>query len=194
MFQSSFLNFFSRVHPAVPAVVFVPVVGLMVYLGVDGGLSGLTVAGLFALGLFIWTLTEYWLHRLVFHWEPRFRGGDRLHFIIHGVHHDHPNDKLRLVMPPAVSIPLAGLFLGLFVLIGGTPGAYPAFGGFILGYLAYDYTHYYLHHAVPKTQLGKRLREQHMRHHFQDHRFGFGVSTPLWDAVFRTLPRRRRAS
>ncbi len=27
---------------------------------------------------------------------------------------------------------------------------------------------------------------------FQDHRFGFGVSSPLWDAVFRTLPRRRR--
>ena len=194
MFQSSFLNFFSRVHPAVPAVVFVPVVCLMVYLGVDGGMSGLAVAGLFLLGLFIWTLTEYWLHRLVFHWEPRFRGGDRLHFIIHGVHHDHPNDKLRLVMPPAVSIPLAGLFLLGFVLIGGTPEAYPAFGGFILGYLAYDYTHYYLHHAVPKTKLGKRLREQHMRHHFQDHRFGFGVSTPLWDAVFRTLPRRRRPS
>ena len=194
MFQSSFLNFFSRVHPAVPAVVFVPVIALMVYLAADGGLGALTIVGLFALGLFIWTLTEYWLHRLVFHWEPRFRGGDRLHFIIHGVHHDHPNDKLRLVMPPAVSIPLAGLFLGLFVLIGGTPEAYPAFGGFIAGYLVYDYTHYYLHHAVPKTDLGKRLREQHMRHHFQDHRFGFGVSSPLWDAVFRTLPRRRRPS
>ena len=37
-----------------------------------------------------------------------------MHFIIHGVHHDHPNDKLRLVMPPAVSIPLAALFFGAF--------------------------------------------------------------------------------
>ena len=52
--------------------------------------------------------------------------------------------------------------------------------------------HYYVHHFVPKSQLGKKLREQHMRHHFQDHRFGFGVSSPLWDVVFRTLPRRRR--
>ena len=114
-----------------------------------------------------------------------------MHFIIHGIHHDHPNDKLRLVMPPAVSIPLAALFFFGFTLIFGTPEAYPLFGGFIAGYLVYDYTHYYVHHFVPKSKLGKKLREQHMRHHFQDHRFGFGVSSPLWDAVFRTLPRRR---
>ena len=44
---------------------------------------------------------------------------------------------------------------------------------------------------MPKTKLGKRLREQHMRHHFQDHRYGYGVSSPLWDVVFRTLPRKR---
>jgi sterol desaturase/sphingolipid hydroxylase (fatty acid hydroxylase superfamily) len=116
-----------------------------------------------------------------------------MHFIIHGVHHDHPNDRLRLVMPPGASIPLAALFLGLFVLVFGTPLAFPLFAGFIAGYLVYDYTHYWLHHFVPKSALGKRLREQHMRHHFQDHRFGFGVSSPIWDAVFRTLPRNRRS-
>ena len=31
-----------------------------------------------------------------------------------------------------------------------------------------------------------------MRHHFQDHRYGYGVSSPLWDVVFRTLPHKRR--
>jgi sterol desaturase/sphingolipid hydroxylase (fatty acid hydroxylase superfamily) len=99
---------------------------------------------------------------------------------------------MRLVMPPGASIPLATLFFGLFWLIFGIPTGLPLFAGFLIGYLAYDYTHYYLHHAVPKTEAGKRLREQHMRHHFQDHRYGYGVSTPLWDAVFRTLPRTRR--
>ena len=49
-----------------------------------------------------------------------------------------------------------------------------------------------MHHFVPKSKLGKRLREQHMRHHFQDHRYGYGVSSPLWDVVFRTLPRKRK--
>ena len=50
-----------------------------------------------------------------------------------------------------------------------------------------------MHHHVPKTKLGKRLREQHMRHHFQDHRYGYGVSSPLWDVVFRTLPQKPAA-
>lgn len=191
LFDSRFLDFFSRVHPSIPALIFVPVVAYGAYLGVDGGYTSLQTVGLLLVGLLIWTLTEYWLHRLVFHWEPDHPLGSRIHFIMHGVHHDHPNDRLRLVMPPAVSIPLAALFLAVFALAFGVPAAYPAFAGFIAGYLIYDYTHYHLHHHVPRTAAGKRLREQHMRHHFQDHRYGYGVSSPLWDAVFRTLPARR---
>jgi dihydroceramide fatty acyl 2-hydroxylase len=194
LFDNRLLDFFSRIHPSVPAIIFVPVVGVGIWLGVDGGYGALAVIGFVALGLLIWTLTEYWLHRLFFHWEPKFRGGDRLHFIIHGVHHDHPNDAMRLVMPPAVSVPLAALFLGLYVLAFGTPHAFPAFAGFILGYLTYDYMHYHLHHHVPRTNFGKRLRTHHMRHHFQDHRYGFGVSSPLWDAIMGTLPRTRKAA
>jgi sterol desaturase/sphingolipid hydroxylase (fatty acid hydroxylase superfamily) len=45
---------------------------------------------------------------------------------------------------------------------------------------------------VPKTKFGKQIRTHHMRHHFQDHRYGFGVSTPLWDAIMQTMPRRRK--
>jgi sterol desaturase/sphingolipid hydroxylase (fatty acid hydroxylase superfamily) len=194
LFESEFLNFFSRVHPSIPALVFVPVIAMMEWLGADRGYVVWELALYSLAGAAIWTLTEYWLHRLLFHWEPDNAFGHRMHFIIHGIHHDHPNDKLRLVMPPAVSIPLAALFLGLFVLIFGTPLAFPVFAGFIAGYLVYDYTHYYVHHAVPKSKFGKRLREHHMRHHFQDHRYGYGVSSPAWDAVFRTLPRRRKQS
>ena len=193
LFESDFLNFFSRVHPAIPAVVFVPVVVATEWLGAARGLAAWELALLTLGGVGIWTLTEYWLHRLVFHWEPDNTFGRRMHFIIHGIHHDHPNDKLRLVMPPAVAIPLAALFCGAFALLFGTPAVYPLFAGFIAGYLLYDYTHYYLHHFVPKSNLDKRLREHHMRHHFQDHRYGFGVSSPLWDVVFRTLPRKRRS-
>ncbi len=193
LFESRFLDFFSRVHPAVPAVIFIPVIAVCVALGIEHGTGAAASVGLFAAGLLIWTLAEYWLHRIVFHWEPDHPLGRRFHFIMHGVHHDHPNDRLRLVMPPGASIPLAALFLGLFYLAFGAPIYLPAFAGFILGYLIYDYTHYYLHHIVPTTRLGKRLREHHMRHHFQDHRYGYGVSSTLWDHVFRTTPKRRRA-
>ena len=194
LFDNAFLNFFSRVHPSIPAIVFVPVVVAMEWLGADRGYGPLQLAGLTLAGLGIWTLTEYWLHRLLFHWEPDNNFGRRMHFIIHGVHHDHPNDRMRLVMPPAVSIPLAFLFFIGFSAIFGTPAAYPLFAGLIMGYLAYDYMHYHQHHHTPKTAIGKQLRAAHMRHHFQDHRYGYGVSSPLWDFVFRTLPRSRKAS
>jgi dihydroceramide fatty acyl 2-hydroxylase len=192
LFQSRFLDFFSRIHPSVPALIFGPVIAGLIALGAREDLGALSIVLLVAAGLLLWTLAEYWLHRKIFHWDPDHPIGHRLHFIIHGVHHDHPNDRLRLVMPPGASIPLALLFFGLFWLDFGLPTAYPLFAGFLVGYLMYDYTHYYLHHVVPKSKLGKRLREQHMRHHFQDHRYGFGVSSPLWDVVFRTLPRIRR--
>ena len=193
LFQSRFLDFFSRIHPSVPALIYGPVIAALIVLGARDGQGALTVVALALAGLLLWTLSEYWLHRKIFHWDPDHPIGHRLHFIIHGVHHDHPNDRLRLVMPPGASIPLAALFFGLFWLVFGLPTAYPLFAGFLVGYLVYDYTHYYLHHFVPKSDLGKQLREQHMRHHFQDHRYGFGVSSPLWDVVFRTLPRTRRA-
>jgi dihydroceramide fatty acyl 2-hydroxylase len=192
LFKSRFLDFFSRIHPAVPALIYGPVIGVLVVLAARDGLGALEIVLLVVAGFLLWTLSEYWLHRKVFHWDPDHPIGHRLHFIIHGVHHDHPNDRMRLVMPPGASIPLAALFFGLFWLVFGLPTALPLFAGFLIGYLMYDYMHYYLHHVVPRSKLGKRLREQHMRHHFQDHRYGYGVSSPLWDVVFRTLPRTRR--
>jgi sterol desaturase/sphingolipid hydroxylase (fatty acid hydroxylase superfamily) len=194
LFESRFLDFFSRVHPSIPAIIFVPAIAIFIAAGVDRGYGVVGTVLLLGLGLLVWTLTEYWLHRLVFHWEPDHPLGSRIHFIMHGVHHDHPNDRLRLVMPPAVSVPLAAAFFGLFTLVFGSPVVFPTFAGFLIGYLVYDYTHYHLHHHVPRTAAGKRLREQHMRHHFQDHRYGFGVSSPLWDRVFGTLSSRRKAS
>lgn len=193
LFKNKIFDFFSRVHPIVPLVFFGPIVVGGLWLAVDHGLSGWGTVGMFAAGVAIWTLSEYWLHRLLFHWQPKIPGGDRIHFIMHGVHHDHPNDPMRLVMPPAVSIPLSSVFAVAFYLIFGDPLAFPVFSGFIAGYLVYDYTHYHVHHHRPKTNFGRRLREHHMRHHFQDHRFGYGVSSPLWDAIFRTMPRNRKA-
>ena len=113
--------------------------------------------------------------------------------MIHGVHHDHPNDPRRLVLPPAFSIPLAAIFLALFVLTLGTPLAWGVCGGFFLGYLGYDMLHFALHHSRPRGRVGRRLHELHMRHHFEDHERGFGVSAPWWDVIFRTEPRRKPA-
>ena len=189
MFDSPLLERASRVHPAVPVLIFLPAVVLLVAAGF-AALDGLEAAAWVAAGYLFWTLTEYWMHRLVFHFEPTEGIGARLHWIIHGVHHDHPNDPMRLVMPPSVSVPLALAFYGLFVLVLGTPAAYVFAAGFVAGYLLYDMTHFHVHHHKARTRLERKLRELHMRHHFQDDTRGFGVSAPFWDYVFGTAPRR----
>ncbi len=189
MFESSLLDFFSRVHPSVPVIIYVPAIVVLSVLAL-AHLSVLAFVGLFVGGYLMWTLFEYWLHRIVFHFEPEDGIGARLHWIIHGVHHDHPNDPMRLVMPPAVSVPVGVIVIAALYLIFGSHYALALGAGFVTGYLAYDMTHYYLHHFSPRGPLSRMLRELHMRHHFQDETRGFGISAPYWDAIFRTLPRR----
>jgi dihydroceramide fatty acyl 2-hydroxylase len=190
MFESDLLDKVSRVHPAVPPILFGPVIVAGVVLGLLDGAGWMTLVWILC-GYVFWTLTEYWLHRIVFHFEPDHGIGARLHFIIHGVHHDHPNDPMRLVMPPSVSVPLAVLFVWVFYLIAGSPAFMPFASGFLGGYLFYDMLHYHVHHHRPRTWMGRRLRELHMRHHFQDHDRGYGVSAPFWDHVFGTAPTQR---
>jgi dihydroceramide fatty acyl 2-hydroxylase len=190
MFESTLLDKLSRVHPTVPLYIFVPAIVVLFTLGARE-LTTLGTLGLVVGGYFFWTLTEYWMHRLVFHFEPEEGIGARLHWIIHGVHHDHPNDPLRLVMPPSVSVPLALIFYTLFVTVLPTASANVFAAGFLAGYLFYDMLHYHVHHHRPRTRLGKLMRELHMRHHFQDDTRGFGVSAPFLDRVFGTSQHRR---
>ena len=189
MFESDLLDKLSRVHPVVPPILFGPVIIFMLVEGLVLG-SGWATIGWIAGGYLFWTLSEYWIHRVIFHFEPEKGFGARLHWIIHGVHHDHPNDSMRLVMPPSVSVPLSALFVWGFYAVLGSPAFLPFGAGFLAGYLFYDMLHYHLHHHRPTTAVGRWLRELHMRHHFQDHERGYGVSAPFWDHVFGTAPKR----
>jgi len=193
MFESRPLDALSRVHPSVPVIIFLPAIIAMAAWGFSDDSVPVVVA-LMVAGYALWTLFEYWLHRLVFHFEPERGLGARLHWIIHGVHHDHPNDPLRLVMPPAVSVPLALAVFWLMYLAVGSSYAPSLAAGFFAGYLIYDMTHYYLHHFRPRGRLARMLRERHMRHHFQDDTRGFGISAPYWDEVFGTSPQDKRTA
>jgi dihydroceramide fatty acyl 2-hydroxylase len=190
MFESRLLDALSRVHPTVPIIIFAPAIALLAAWSLEKVSLPITLA-LAVGGYAMWTLFEYWLHRIVFHFEPDAGLGARLHWIIHGIHHEHPNDPLRLVMPPSVSVPLGAIVFGVLYLVFG--GRYaPGLGvGFFTGYLAYDMIHYYVHHFRPRGRLGRMLRERHMRHHFQDDTRGFGISAPYWDEVFGTSTRKR---
>jgi sterol desaturase/sphingolipid hydroxylase (fatty acid hydroxylase superfamily) len=195
MFESDLIERFSRIHPATPFVFWVPVIGVCLYRTWQRQLPlGLT-AELFVAGILLWTLTEYVLHKYVFHWVNDTAWGKRIHFVLHGVHHDFPNDKDRLVMPLGASIPLGVVIYAIFYAVFGQLHGEAIYAGMALGYLAYDGTHYAVHHFKQTTRVGKYLRRHHMLHHHADHDGGFGVSSPLWDLVFQTMPRaKKRAS
>lgn len=189
LFENALLDTLSRVHPAVPPLVYLPLAALLLVWG--GRTVGLARAPLLALaGYLAWTLLEYWGHRLAFHFVPRGRLGARLHWMIHGVHHDHPNDRLRLVMPPLMSLPIMAVAFGVFALSFGAASGSVLMAGFLAGYVGYDMLHYHVHQHAPRTRLGRLLRRLHMHHHFRDETVCFGVSAPWWDVVFGTAPRR----
>jgi sterol desaturase/sphingolipid hydroxylase (fatty acid hydroxylase superfamily) len=189
MFERDLVERFSRIHPATPFVAWLPFVAYMLYRSVSRHDLPLAVVPLlFLVGVLAWTLAEYMLHRFVFHWISDTPAGRRIHFLVHGVHHDFPGDKDRLVMPLGFSIPLAVVFYATFYAMLGRAVAEPYFAGFVFGYLMYDGSHYAIHHFRMQSKISSFLKKHHMRHHHADHDGGFGVSSPLWDLVFRTMP------
>jgi sterol desaturase/sphingolipid hydroxylase (fatty acid hydroxylase superfamily) len=187
MFDSNIMEGFSRVHPVVPLIIYIPAICYFLYRSsAVFNISFVNIIYFILLGIVVWTFTEYMLHRFIFHYKPRSKFGEKLHFIFHGVHHDYPNDSRRLVMPPSVSLPLAVIFYFLFLSALGKSHVAPFFVGFLTGYLFYDMTHYAVHHFSIHNKLWLALKKHHMKHHFQDAENGFGVSSPVWDYIVGT--------
>jgi sterol desaturase/sphingolipid hydroxylase (fatty acid hydroxylase superfamily) len=187
MFKSNLLESLSKVHFAVPLIIYIPAIGYFIYKSFALQADLLFFLFYFLWGLMVWTVIEYLLHRYIFHFEPTSEWGKRIHFIFHGVHHDYPQDAKRLVMPPSASIPLAILFYLLFSLFFQNKSYLLAFfAGFITGYLLYDMLHYAIHHHNFKSPLMKKLKVHHMLHHYADPAKGYGVSSALWDIIFKS--------
>jgi sterol desaturase/sphingolipid hydroxylase (fatty acid hydroxylase superfamily) len=187
MFQNNFLEAMSKMHFTLPLFIYVPVISYFIYDTVIQHRVGFVLSVLLILsGAFLWTLVEYITHRFLFHYKPDSKFGKRLHFIFHGVHHDYPNDAKRLVMAPAVSIPLAIIYYTVFRFMLGEYLVAPFFTGFVLGYLFYDMSHYAIHHLSINNGIWMKIKKHHMIHHYKDSNHGYGVSSTLWDVFFGT--------
>jgi sterol desaturase/sphingolipid hydroxylase (fatty acid hydroxylase superfamily) len=197
LFESKYLEFFTHIHPAVVIIIWLPVAIYFMTRAVITRVAGVSAVYLpagFLLGVLLWSITEYTLHRFVFHYKPRSARQERITFLFHGIHHAQPQCKTRLVMPPAVSIPLSLIYYGLLSLILGTflglsHWIGPIYSGLVMGYLAYDLTHYATHHFPMRQGVLKFLKRYHMQHHYKTPDQRFGVSSPVWDLVFGTFPK-----
>jgi dihydroceramide fatty acyl 2-hydroxylase len=188
VFKNPYLEKLTHVHPLTPLVIWAPIAGWLIWRAFEvHHLSVYAVVPVGVLGLCFWTLVEYGLHRFIFHFEWDHPWGERIHFLLHGIHHDDPVDPTRLVMPPAMSIFLGITLFYTFRSILGEVWVEPFFAFFLIGYLFYDYIHFCVHHFRPRTPIGRFLKQNHMIHHYVNPNSRWGVSSPLWDYFFGTL-------
>ena len=192
MFENDILDYFSRAHPITVPIIFVPIILYFIYSAFNLGLTVAGFGGMFFAGILVWTLFEYFLHRYLFHLQIDSDWGRRLHFMIHGCHHDYPNDAMRLVIPTGASLFLAVMmywFFYFFVvyLFGGTMGMHHGFfASFVIGYVTSDMMHYATHYAKFKNKWFREIQKNHLDHHYVDHDKGFGLSNVFWDRIFGT--------
>jgi len=142
------------------------------------GLAGVYRLYLVLVGVMAWTLLEYLVHRIVFH---RCSAGRRLHRL----HHDHPSDPD--VERSSLSTPLIAFPIGLLLIVtAGVEDGSAIFAGLLLGYLAFIVVHYAVHRwpIEPDSWLYS-AKVRHLTHHRFDN-CNYGVTTILWDIVFRT--------
>ncbi|KAG1938231.1 fatty acid 2-hydroxylase [Pimephales promelas] len=145
---------------------------------------------IFMLGMFLWSLVEYCIHRFVFHMRPPAHNYYliTLHFLLHGQHHKSPFDGSRLVFPPSLAAIAAGVFYLILMQLMSEGLGTSLFVGGMCGYVVYDMIHYYLHYGSPrKDSYLYGLKAYHVKHHFEHQRAGFGITTRFWDRPFNTV-------
>ncbi|MBB4079961.1 sterol desaturase/sphingolipid hydroxylase (fatty acid hydroxylase superfamily) [Lewinella aquimaris] len=190
MFENKILNRLTQTHIATPIIIFfVYAIGLLWYTAANTDIPFLTVVLVFFAGILGFTFMEYAVHRWVYH--PPHGASEAYKnatYKMHGMHHDYPKDKKRLAMPPLVAIILATSLLFLFELVLGQY-SFSYLAGFVVGYALYLVVHYTVHIYAPPRNFLRALWVNHSIHHYSEDEVLFGVSQPLWDYVFGTMPR-----
>jgi sterol desaturase/sphingolipid hydroxylase (fatty acid hydroxylase superfamily) len=192
LFESEILESLTKTHPVVIWTLYMPIIIFLLYYSFSKlNMSVIQIAINFVEGLISWSLTEYLLHRFVFHYHHNSKIGSRINYIIHGNHHEYPRDKERLFMPPAPSIIIASSFFGFFYFCFELKSM-SFFPGFIFGYLMYGTMHYAIHAGNPPFKWMKGLWRNHHLHHYAEANKGFGVSSTLWDHLLGTMYEKRK--
>ncbi len=191
LFDNKLLEKLTRTHIAIPISFFILFSGGLLYysIAVVGTLTGWQTTGLFFAGLLIFTLVEYTMHRFLFHIGTKTKKREKFQYTLHGVHHEYPKDKERLAMPPVMSITIATtLLFGLRFVLNDMVFAF--LPGFLVGYAGYLAMHYILHTFKARKGFFNFLWANHAVHHYKDQTKAYGVTSPLWDIVFGTMPKK----
>lgn len=191
LFKSPVLEYMTKAPAPVSATIYIIIAAGLLYFGYSIEAANTVFAGiaLFFGAIFFWTFFEYFFHRYINHLDeyfPESKWARKIAFTIHGVHHEYPRDKERLIMPPVPGlIIVAILYLVFWLLLDDL--VYAFMPGFMCGYLLYTYVHFSVHKRKAPSFLKVQYRH-HALHHYKYPEKAFGVSTTLWDHVFGTMP------
>lgn len=187
LFRNDYMEMLTKTHPVVVYCMYFPVIIFMLYYGAAyKGVAVWLEAVLLVSGVLFWSFFEYLMHRYLFHMMVEGPRAKKFVYTMHGVHHEYPRDKERLFMPPVPSIILSSIIFAIMHFFMGWK-ALSFFPGFLLGYIIYGSMHFAIHAFAPPKFM-KALWRNHHLHHYKAPQRGFGVSSVLWDIVFRTVP------
>ena len=188
LFKNRYLEALTRTHFAIPvSLYFIIAISMLLYASRLSQINFSNLWFMFPIGMLVFSLVEYSIHRWIFHFHAETDKEKLLKYKIHGVHHEFPKDKDRLVMPPILSIIIALIFYSLFSVV---TGKYVVlyFPGFASGYSIYLLIHYAVHRFRPPANVFRVLWTHHALHHYKSEDTAFGVSMPFWDYLFGTMP------
>lgn len=141
------------------------------------------------LGIIFWGMFEYYAHRYIFHFIPSSEFGNRVHFMIHGLHHKVPSDVERLLIPLPVGLAIGVIFIVTHTFLFGVHGCMFAIG-FVFGYLVYDLTHYSIHAYNFDFFIFQYFKKRHHFHHYDENgkesNFAISLFAIPWDIVNNT--------
>jgi len=136
----------------------------------------------FACGVFAWTLLEYIIH----YWLGHLPKGKTL---ISSEHLKHHRDilyftptltKLRGAAPLLIILGAgAALLINAWFAVGFVAAV-------ATGWTTYEILHQSIHVRGPTTVYGRWATKNHLYHHFMRPNRNHGVTTPIWDYIFRT--------
>jgi 4-hydroxysphinganine ceramide fatty acyl 2-hydroxylase len=189
LFRNDYMEMMTKTHPIVIYCMYFPIIIFMLYYGTASkGINPIWELVLFLSGALAWSLFEYFMRRYLFHMAVESDRAKKFVYVMHGVHHEYPRDKERLFMPPVPSLVVSSIIFLLFYALMGWK-ALSFFPGFLFGYIVYGSMHFAIHAFAPPRFM-KALWRNHHLHHYKAPEKGFGVSSVLWDIVFRTVPKK----
>ena len=193
IFKNNFLESLTKSSPIITNIFYssltiVFLVGNYLF----GNLKIQSTLFVYSFGIVFWSLFEYLMHRYLFHLNSKRKWLKRLSFMLHGIHHQNPRDKERFFMPPIPgAIIIAILFMISYVFIG--KYSFSFISGLITGYILYTQIHFGIHNKqLPKYM--EKIASHHLQHHYSHYNKAYGVSSPIWDIIFQTMPPKNESS